>query len=356
MLNLLRHLDRTRFEPSVALLRPGPLADDLREINVPVSLLAAHRMRNVPAVWRAVGGIKQIVHEQGIDLVHSNGFRAHVYGGIAAWQAGIPALWLTHTAEKPGLSTSAILRIPAARVIANCPRTAEFFVAHGHATSMIWPSVDPQRLANFTARGELAARFGLPTGARWVCMGARLQRYKGHEFFLRALASLPPAMNDVRGVVIGGALFGLEQGYLDELKDLAKKLGVGERVCFTGFVPDADVHGFLAASELLLHPALDEDFGLIVAEAQAMGRPVLAFASVGPAAIIEERRTGRLVPPGDQAAMNSALVEMIAQPEMVRPWGEVGRESTIRRFGVKSAVQQLERAYNACLRTRSRVS
>src|SRR6185295_3493422 len=204
---------------------------------------------------------------------------------------------------------------------------------------------------HFTARGELAARFGLPTGARWVCMGARLQRYKGHEFFLRALASLPPAMNDVRGVVIGGALFGLEQGYLDELKDLAKKLGVGERVCFTGFVPDADVHGFLAASELLLHPALDEDFGLIVAEAQAMGRPVLAFASVSPAAIIEERRTGRLVPPGDQSAMNSALVEMIAQPEMVRPWGEVGRESTIRRFGVKSAVQQLERAYNACLRT-----
>jgi glycosyltransferase involved in cell wall biosynthesis len=166
---------------------------------------------------------------------------------------------------------------------------------------------------------------------------------------LRALAALPPDLSDVHGVIIGGALFGMEQSYLEELKTLAGSLGIARRVRFTGFVSDADVHGLLGRCELLVHPALEEDFGLTIAEAQALGRPVLAFASSGPAQIIRDGQTGRLVPVGDQAALSAGLREMLGQPATLWRWGEAGRERVLRCFGVGAAATQLARCYAACL-------
>ena len=350
LLNLLRHLDRGRFNPMVALLRPGPLEEDLRALGVRTFILDAHRMRNVVAVGKAILALVNIIRQEKISLIHSNGFRAHVYGGLAAKLAGIPEVWLAHTAEKPGLATSLIRRIPTRHVVANCPRTADYFVAHGFPTSLIWPGVDVEQLSNGTSREELAARFGLPLAARWVSMGARLQRFKGQDYFIRALAGIAAAQSDVHGVIIGSNLFGLEQDYLAELKALAGALGLAGRIHFTGFISDADVYGLLAASELLVHPALDEDFGLIVAEAQALGRPVLAFASVGPAAIVADGQTGRLVPVGDQRLLAAALDELLAQPATLRRWGAAGRERAPRLFGVPACTRQLERIYATCLR------
>lgn len=349
MLHLLRHLDRSRFSPSVALLRPGPLADELRAIEVPTHVLPAHRMRNVFAVGRTVLSLKHIVQRQGCDVIHSNGFRAHVYGGLAARSARLPEVWTVHTVEKAGRITAAVFRIPTAHVIANCQRTADYFVARSCPTSLIWPSVDFAQLEPFTARAELTERYGLRPEARWVCMGGRLQRYKGHEFFLRALAALPPEAADVCGIITGGSLFGMEPDYPAELNTLAQTLGIDDRVRFTGFISDADVHGILAGSELAVHPALDEDFGLIVAEAQAMGKAVLAFNTVGPAAIVLPGQTGELVAVGDQTELNVALAQMLSRPDRLRAWGQAGRRRVQELFGVQAAVKQLERVYAACL-------
>ncbi|MHB8522001.1 MAG: glycosyltransferase family 4 protein [Limisphaerales bacterium] len=349
MLNLLRHVDRSRFSPSVALLRPGPLADELRAIEVPTHVLPAHRMRDVFAVGRTVRSLARLVQQQGYDLVHSNGFRAHVYGGLAARSARVPEVWTVHTVEKAGPITATVFRIPTAHVIANCQRTADYFVARSCLTSRIWPSVDFAHLEPFTTRAELAERYDLRPEPRWVCMGGRLQRYKGHEFFLRALAALPSQAADVCGIIMGGSLFGMEPDYPAELNKLAQTLGIHERIRFTGFIPDADVHGFLAASEMLVHPALDEDFGLIVTEAQAMGKAVLAFNAVGPAAIVLPEQTGELVPVGNQEELNAALARMLSKPDTLLVWGQAGKRRVQELFGVPAAVEQLERVYAACL-------
>jgi glycosyltransferase involved in cell wall biosynthesis len=318
-------------------------------MDIPVFLLPAHRMRNGRAVLNTIRVLKSMIRHQQFALVQSNGFRAHVYGGLAAYLARVPETWLVHTFEKPTLSTAAILKIPAARVLANTPRTAAFFVEHGFSTTVIWPSVDAVRLGTATPRAELAARFGLPTNARWVSMAARLQRYKGQEFFLRTLAALPSRLSDVHGIVIGGALFGMEASYVGELKTLALELGVADRVSFTGFISDADVYGLVTASEVLVHPALHEDFGLIVAEAQALGTPVLAFDSSGPAMIVADGQTGRLVPVGDLAAMESALIKMLDEPEILRRWGEASGERALSRFAAERTAHEWERAFDACI-------
>lgn len=353
MLNLFRRLERARYTPIVALLRPGPLEGELNRLGIETRVLTKHRMRNVAAVAKAIGQLVRLIRREGIELVHGNCFRAHVYAGLAARLAGVPCVWLVHTAEQPGLSTSAILHIPVTRVVGNCERTVRYFVAQGLPTTLLYPGVDADHLAHQAGRAELAAKYGLPVNARWVIMGSRLQKYKGQEFFIRALAGLPPALGHVHGIIMGGTLFGMETGYPAELKSLASSLGVADRVHFTGFVPpNEELHGLLAASELLVHPALDEDFGLIVAEAQMIGRPVLAFASVGPAAIVADGETGRLIPVGDLDGLRENLVTLLTRPDLLTTWGTAGRERTNRLFSATSAAEQLADLYDGCLAAR----
>ena len=119
---------------------------------------------------------------------------------------------------------------------------------------------------------------------------------------------------------------------------------------FTGFVSDQELHGFLAQAELVVHPALDEDFGLSVAEAQALGKPVIAFAAHGPQAIIVDQLTGRLVAIGDQHGLDRALDEALQSPARLRQWGAAARQRAQEHFSATAAVAQLQAIYAACLR------
>lgn len=348
MIECLRALDRSQFEPHVIQLRPGPLEALLGEIDVRVHVLRHHRMREVHRIVEAIGQIRALTHRHGLRLLHSNGFRAHVYGGLAALWAGVPEVWTGHTFEQPGWSTRAILAIPTRHVLANCPRTADFYRPRVTApVDVVWPGVNIAVLEKGTPRPALAAKFNLPATARWVSMGARLQRYKGQIEFLHAIAAT--ATHDIHGIIIGGSLFGQESDYERELKSLAMRLGIADRVTFTGFIADADVAGLLAASYVTIHPAHEEDFGLSVAEAQALGVPTIAFAAVGPAAIIIDGETGWLAPIGDQALLNRFLGNALADPAETRRRGFRAKEECLRRFGVGEHVRRTVEAYRSAL-------
>ena len=353
MMECLRELDRSRYRPLVIQLRPGPLKEMLEGIDVEVEGLKTHRMREAHKVAGAIGRIAGIVRRRGIRLLHSNGFRAHVYGGLAAALAGVAEVWTTHTVEQEHPSTEAILAIPTDHVLANCPRTQDYFVRAGKETSLVWPGVNGSvldRHAGSVQRMELAAAYGLPMGRRWITVGARLQRFKGQDQFLQALAAvIRSGVNDVHGIVVGGSLFGQESEYQRELRELAVELGMAGQVTFTGFVPDANVAGLLASSALVVHPALEEDFGLTVAEAQALGVPVVAYAAVGPAAIIEEGRTGWLVPVGDVGGLGLKLGSVLASPAQLVQAGEAGRIRSRGEFGAERHARLTEAIYERAL-------
>ncbi len=353
MMECLRELDRSRYRPVVIQLRPGPLKEMLEGIGVEVEVLETHRMREAHKVAGAIGRIAGIVRRRGIRLLHSNGFRAHVYGGLAAAMAGVAEVWTTHTVEQENLSTEAILAIPTDHVLANCPRTQDYFVRAGKETSLVWPGVNGAVLDQHAAsvqRAQLAAAYGLPAGRRWITVGARLQRFKGQDQFLRALAAvIQSGVKDVHGIVVGGSLFGQESEYQRELRELAVGLGIAGQVTFTGFVPDAHVAGLLASSVLVVHPALEEDFGLTVAEAQALGVPVVAYAAVGPAAIIQEGRTGWLVPVGDVGGLGAKLGSVLASPSQLVQAGEAGRIRSRGEFGAERHARLTEAIYERAL-------
>jgi len=179
-------------------------------------------------------------------------------------------------------------------------------------------------------------------------MSGRLQRYKGQLDFLEALYRVE-ASQAAHAIIIGGSLFGAESDYERELRSRAIELGLQDRVTFTGFASDDDLAGLLAAAALVVHPARHEDFGLSVAEAQALGVPVLAYAEVGPAAILRHGITGWLAPVGDVGRLAELLEQILAAPAQLQSIGRAGRIRVLSEFGAEQHARRTMAEYRAAL-------
>jgi glycosyltransferase involved in cell wall biosynthesis len=183
--------------------------------------------------------------------------------------------------------------------------------------------LDLDRLAGMPPLGEGGVRVGLiATMARW----------KGHETFLRALAALPPAAR-VRGYVIGGPLYETadSQFTIAELRAVAIRMGLDGRVGFTGFV--ADVASAMRALDIVVHASTQpEPFGLVIAEAMACGRAVIASAAGGAAEIIEDGVDALAHRPGDAAALAHLIEQLAGDRAMRQRLGQAAAKASARRF------------------------
>ncbi len=158
--------------------------------------------------------------------------------------------------------------------------------------------------AQFQRREREPGLADLPAGARVIVSVGRLVGWKGLQVIVEALAGLP---GDVHYLIIGE---GPEQ---DALRQLAGRLGVGERVRFAGRVAHAELPRWLSLGDVFVQPSIGEEaFGISVVEAMACGLPVLAADNGGMREIVLHRSTGQLLPSGDVAAWRTALADLLA--------------------------------------------
>ena len=131
---------------------------------------------------------------------------------------------------------------------------------------------------------NLDALAGLPPAAEGtvrVGLIATFSRWKGHDTFLRAVASLPASVR-IRPYIVGGALYDTDGSQYSaiELRRLAATYGLADRVGFTGFVESADQA--MRALDIVVHASTSpEPFGLVIAEAMACGRALVTSATGG---------------------------------------------------------------------------
>lgn len=152
-------------------------------------------------------------------------------------------------------------------------------------------------------------------GVRWLCLPARLSRYKGHAAFVRLLARLRREHPDVHGVIVGGGRQGSRVAR--ELDALAREQGVEHRVTFTG--ARLDIREWLAASAIVFNLTRNppEAFGRTVLEALSLGRPVLAWDHGGVAEILAAMFPAGAVAPGDVDALCNKADRFLREPPAV---------------------------------------
>jgi glycosyltransferase involved in cell wall biosynthesis len=128
-----------------------------------------------------------------------------------------------------------------------------------------------------------------------------------------------------------------------ELEAEASALGIADRVTFLGEV--GDVPALLWRASLLALSSRTEGIALTLLEAMARGLPVVATAVGGNPEVVEDGRTGLLVPPGDSQALARAIVELIGDPERALRMGRDGRLRVERAFDARRMVADYEALY-----------
>ncbi|MFN0120321.1 MAG: glycosyltransferase family 4 protein [Blastocatellia bacterium] len=303
-------------------------------------MLAWRMLVAVIAVIRYVMELRRTLITLAPDLIHTNGFKMHMLG-LWARPAGTPVFWHIHDYVSLRPLMSRIMRLFAHRcrglIAISASVAADLRQVFGEAVPVhtIYNGIDTSRYTPEGSRLDLDTLAGMSApapGTVRVALMATMARWKGHEVFLRALAQLPDSL-PVRAYIIGGAIYQTDgsQDSITGLREVARGLGLADRVGFTGFIDDPAAA--MRACDIIVHASTQpEPFGLVIVEAMACARAVVASNAGGAAEIIAPEVNALGHEPGNAEQLATALARLITDSPLRARLGAQGRETVTRRF------------------------
>jgi len=359
VLETVRALSTLGIDSTVLALEPGPLLEaSLREgANIVEALRLSSGLATLGDTGRSkaavifgllraaaplplyVRQLAGILQRHGSDMLHSHGIKTHVLAALVPRRR--PLVWHLHDYVGLRPMSSALLRRLARRcdlVIAvseSVALDARRWLPKGFPVVVLHNAIDTDRFCPDGPVADLDAIAGLPpapTDTLRVGLPATFARWKGHEVFLRALAGLKRA--DVRGFVIGGPVYqtGDSQWSTGELRDRIVALGLEGQVGATGFV--ADMPAVYRALDVVVHASTrPEPFGLVIPEAMACGRLVLATRTGGAAELFEHGVNAVGMDVADVPTMISTLENLLEDPDRRVAIAAQARDHAVARFG-----------------------
>ncbi|HEY81485.1 MAG TPA: glycosyltransferase family 4 protein [Caldilineae bacterium] len=370
LLNLVRRLDRGRFRPYVLLPTDipyeGKLSRALGEAGVAHEALAMPVLRRryftprglprfLGHLWRGTRGVESIARREGGALIHSN--TSAVWGGaLAASRLHLPHLWHVHEVVTHPTFVRKLIAWMVARhsvhVVAISRAVADHLLADAPELegrlSVIYDAVDTDQFSPMVDGSSLRRAWGVAEEDVLVGVVGRISAWKGQDFFLRAFARAAREHPRVKAVIAGDVVPG-EDWRREALQRLSRDLGVANRVLWPGYHENAAE--LMAALDILALPSTrPEPFGMVVIEAMAAGKPVIATAHGGPLESVVDGETGLLVPPDDPAGMAMALVTLAGNSALCREMGARGRARTEAMFGFQPHVRAFQELYERLLR------
>ena len=300
LLQLWATLDRAQFVPHLFIPSEGPLADEARRMGVDVTLIQVPALRplNIFSWLKAGSGLVREVKAKNIAIIHSYSPRNNLLAVWAGWRCGVRVIWHERNmlwGREPDI-TRMLLRFPDA-VICNSRAVAGRFLCRGKLPSRVRVILNGVDLECFHPTEDKAAakRVLGCDGMKVVGLVSNLNVRKGVQTFLEIAALVLRCRQDVMFVVVGGA-YGIGDGQVDALKAQVRTMGIEGHVVWTGF--KADVQPYLAAFDVASHVTRKEACSRAILESMAAGVPVVAFSDGGNPELIDDQKTGVLVPVG----------------------------------------------------------
>ncbi|HUZ81067.1 MAG TPA: glycosyltransferase [Gaiellaceae bacterium] len=313
----------------------GPFLDLVRREGFSADVIAIRGAIDI----RALARITRAFRAMDVDIVHTHvHFSINVVVRIAGRLAGARVLSHMHIENtfRAGRGRRAQIALDNATarlcfsIIAVSEATRASLVRQGYPADRVVTvhnGIEP-------AEGATPVRL---TSGPTILEVARLAEVKGQKELLKALQAL-----DASAVLVGQDL---EHGgaYEGELRREAERLGVADRVVFAGYRDD--VPALLAGSDVFCLPSHAEGLPLVVLEAMAQGKPVVATAVGGTPELVLDGETGLLVPPGDVEALTLALADVLGDADRARRLGEAARERARASFSASAMNERVLRMY-----------
>ncbi len=269
--------------------------------------------------------LKSYLSEHDIDLITVNFNKDIRLGGIAArldrrarviWSVGLDITKdsLVHKLLTPRLVDGVI--VPSASLKDQITR-------HGYIEPDIVRVIPigipdkPLAMGREEARVALRSKFTLPADSLIAVTSGRFVEQKGHRYLIEAAAEIVRHATSTRFLLLG-------DGPLREtLQQLLAASGLTDRFIFAGMLRDCDLE--LAGSDLMIHPSIEEPFGIVLLEAMRAGLPIVASDIGGIPEVVRAGKTALLVPPRDPDALTESAARLLCDPAFCTSLGRAGR-------------------------------
>ena len=363
--NLLKHLDRNLIDASlVSACSDGFVSNDfagdtdIRLLAPPVNYVRLQKWKQAIQkrfLWKPlrrsvellamateflantsyVIRLAHLCRKKRVDVLHANNFALEPLWAARLLRIGI----VSHL--------HGFLYIPMERSRRRSIRHVKAFVSISRAVteSAVRAGVDPTKIheiPNFVERVPEASPPPMPTELAIGIFG-RVAQWKGQKEFLRAAMQVLPRFPGLRLYVVGDASDG-DPRYLAECREIARSSPFVDQIEFTGLV--TDVAAYYRKCTVVVHASIEpEPFGMVVIEAMAEGRPVVASLLGAPPEIIQEGIDGYLVNPKDPDAMAARITGLLADPALAADMGRQGHKKVLMNYDPSIAARRFERLY-----------
>ena len=344
IVELVRCMPMERYRPIVCCFRYGRKAEEIEALGVKVIHLRKERRVDLTLVL----ALARLMRSENVGIVHTFLIGANLWGRLAALLARVPIIIASERnvdiwEEALKLRTGRMLARVTNAIVANAEAVRTYLIARGVAAARVVTirnGVNTTRFDGPLDRAAVRQSLGVRPDEILAAVIARLEPQKGHATVIEAAARLRGQHPQLRFLFVGGG------SMQDLLPAMAERLGVRERVVFTGFRTDsADL---IRAADLSVLTSTKEGLSNTLLESLAAGRPVIASAVGGNPEVVTPD-VGILVPPRDPDALANALHRILSDRVAAERMGNRGRQRIRHEFSVARMVSETTALYDTLL-------
>ena len=270
-------------------------------------------------------------------------FTYHGFAPVRAWNSGRQRLkMIDHR-----LGTFFALRAKVSKIITVSQflkrELVQKYLVDKNLIRVIYNGVDTERFSPDMKGFSIRRLYNIENRPVVLYLG-RLAPYKGVHFLIQAIPDVLKELPETKFLISGAMRYDAA-----DLGQLIKRLKVGHAITFTRYVPDEDVPKLYACCDIFCYPSLWEGFGLTPAEAQACGKPVVAFNTCALPEVVENNKTGLLVEPRNVEALAEALVSLLSDDNRRWRMGLEARKMVLDMFSWDKAAEETLQIYREAI-------
>ncbi len=353
MLDLAQGLRELGVEVQIGCPRPAVLATEADKLGIPVVTV-----QKCGAVdFAASGQLKQLLKKKTIDVIHAHNGRTHFIAARAVAGAGRGACVATQHFLSPSRVgrrgpkawvSGALHRWTSgrtARVVAISDAVKQAAAARGEVKNgqmqTVMNGIVPPAVGNLRAVDEVRAELGIGAAVPMVFCAARLEVEKDVPTLVTAMKEVLVAVPEAHCFIAGT---GQQR---DAIAEQIVREGLGSRVKLLGF--RGDVLSLIRAADLFVLPSPAEPFGLVIVEAMALGKAVVAMKAGGPCEIVEEGVTGLLTSPEDARGLAKAIIGLLVNNALREQYGQAGLKRYREQFTASRMAREMLEVYRGAM-------
>jgi len=346
-------LNKDRYGVEFACAPGGPLIDEVVEQGINFRPVKNFVQKINPycdsvALWELIC----LMRQEKYDIVHTHNSKAGFIGRLAAKIAGVPII--VHTIH--GFAFHEYERSPRRILFICLERFAAKFtdklitiseplrqwgldlgIGKPERYVTIYSGIEIDKFQVKIDIEEKRRQFGIKSTDLVVGVVSKLWEGKGHKCILQAARNVITKVPNVKFMFVG-------EGYLrEELEALTQQLGLNNHVIFSGF--RTDLPELTSTFDIAILASFFEGLGRVLLEAMVLGKPVIATKVGGIVDVVDDGKTGILVPPNDSNALAGAIVRLLSDDDLRKKMGKAGKEKIDAKFSAQTMVSQIEKVY-----------